>query len=407
MTDMLSVLVEAPSRFQKYIDSCTCGRADKAAISSIKMELEAKDSAIERLEEEIRRKDTEKDNLIHMQKDLQQQIEEIRRVLETHAGDSMKQISMDSDKAAQLMQNRSRGIAARKRVDAIRQQKGKGSPDSKAITRLQAAERGKRGRQHVDEKQRSAQLMQARMRGKSARRVVEQRAAKGELPAQRAGRLGAVGANPAAPLSAPPPPASAALPPPSGAAQQPVAIGRVVASSPPYGPTGGADLGDQGGSGSEGSTGRDYEYEDSLGEGGGLYGEDESVDSDYDYDDEEFRELGLELLAGKLKLAKVYTKAGEEEPPAAEDELEWEMRYFVLYGSRKMCHFDEMVDGLPVGDRGLIDLDTITSVEKVLGVPTFVMKGQGKVYLFKLDPHDEVMMRTWIAAISQELAGDS
>ena len=41
---------------------------------------------------------------------------------------------------------------------------------------------------------------------------------------------------------------------------------------------------------------------------------------------------------------------------------------------------------------------------QVLGVPTFVMKGHNKVYLFKLEPHDEVMMRTWIAAISQELA---
>ena len=46
----------------------------------------------------------------------------------------------------------------------------------------------------------------------------------------------------------------------------------------------------------------------------------------------------------------------------------------------------------------------IKAVEKVLGVPTFVMKGEMKVYLFKLEPHDEVMMRTWIGAISQELA---
>ena len=54
--------------------------------------------------------------------------------------------------------------------------------------------------------------------------------------------------------------------------------------------------------------------------------------------------------------------------------------------------------------RGLIDLNAVSAVEKVLGVNTFVMKGQGKVYLFKLEPHDEVMMRTWIGAISQEVA---
>ena len=32
------------------------------------------------------------------------------------------------------------------------------------------------------------------------------------------------------------------------------------------------------------------------------------------------------------------------------------------------------------------------------------MKGESKVYLFKLEPHDEVMLRTWIAATAQELA---
>ena len=70
--------------------------------------------------------------------------------------------------------------------------------------------------------------------------------------------------------------------------------------------------------------------------------------------------MGNELLAGKLKLAKVY---GQEEPPAAEDELEWEVRYFVLYDSGRVLHFDDMADGLPVGDRGLIDLAAIKAVE--------------------------------------------
>ena len=47
----------------------------------------------------------------------------------------------------------------------------------------------------------------------------------------------------------------------------------------------------------------------------------------------------------------------------------------------------------------------IKTVEKVLALPTFVMKGDNKVYLFRLPNPDEVMMRTWIAAISQELKG--
>ena len=68
-----------------------------------------------------------------------------------------------------------------------------------------------------------------------------------------------------------------------------------------------------------------------------------------------------------------------------------------------MCHFDSIEDGLPTGDRGMIELDKIKSVEKVLALPTFVMKGENKVYLFRLPNPDEVMMRTWIAAISQEL----
>merc|ERR1719230_1271687 len=129
-------------------------------------------------------------------------------------------------------------------------------------------------------------------------------------------------------------------------------------------------------------------------EGGSSYfDENESVDSDYDYEESAFESTGAELLAGKLKLAKVY---GQEEPPAAEEELEWEVRYFVLYDSGRIVHYDDMQDGLPVGDRGLIDLSAISAVEKVLGVPTFVVKGagkgvKGKVYLFKVEPHDEVI----------------
>jgi len=128
--------------------------------------------------------------------------------------------------------------------------------------------------------------------------------------------------------------------------------------------------------------------------------DDESIDSDYDYDEAAFAGLGRELLAGKLKLAKVY---GQEEPPAAEEELEWELRYFVLFDSHRICHFDELSDSVPIGDRGLIHLANIRSVEKVVGVSTFVMKGDNKVYMFKLEPHDESQMRTWIGAISQEI----
>ena len=75
----------------------------------------------------------------------------------------------------------------------------------------------------------------------------------------------------------------------------------------------------------------------------------------------------------------------------------------MLYDSGKICHFDALENGLPVGDRGIIYLNRIKSVEKVLALPTFVMKADGKVYLFRLPNPDEVMMRTWIAAISQEL----
>ena len=64
-----------------------------------------------------------------------------------------------------------------------------------------------------------------------------------------------------------------------------------------------------------------------------------------DADVGETRPLGVELLSGTLRLAKVY---GQEEPPAAEDELEWEVRYFVLYDSRRIVHHDDILDGLRV-----------------------------------------------------------
>jgi len=350
---LLGALIEAPSKLNKFIDACTCGRSDKAAVQAIKMELEAKDAAIERLEEEIRRKDTEKDNLIEMQRDLQGQIEEIRLMLETHATDTSaasEAVVMDQAKAAGLMQRRARGISGRRRVGQL---KAKRQNDQQAIVKMQSVHRGNAGRQHVAKKEaetRSVVLLQSRVRGKSSRRLVNDK----RMTRQ-----------------------SAHAPPANGGPLHPALAGGAA-------------------------SGAAYEGLDALSGGtSSLFDDNESVDSDYDYDDEEFSSPGLELLAGKLKLAKVY---GQEEPPAAEDDLEWELRYFVLYDSGRMCHFDDIVNGLPVGDRGMIELAQIKSVEKVLAANTFVMKGANKVYLLKLEPHDEVMMRTWIAAISQELA---
>ena len=268
------------------------------------------------------------------------------------------------------MQTHARGNASPKSVQETHEAKEELSSDDKHIAKLQAVTRGKQDRKAVEQRaaakelpgqqreaNKAAQFVQARVRGKSSRRLVAQRAAKGVLPGQQ--RAG--GGPPPMPMGGGP----SKFTPPGAAA----------------------------------ATGE--EEEGNYPEGSSFFDENESVDSDYDYDDSAFANLGLELLAGRLKLAKVY---GQEEPPAAEDELEWEVRYFVLYDAGRICHYDDMVDGLPTGDRGLINLATIHSVEKVLGVPTFVMKGENKVYLFKLVPHDEVMMRTWIAAISQELA---
>ena len=55
-----------------------------------------------------------------------------------------------------------------------------------------------------------------------------------------------------------------------------------------------------------------------------------------------------------------------------------QVRYFILYSSKKLCHYDGLEGGVPVGDRGLVLLDSIKSVEKVVGVDTFVMKGENK-----------------------------
>lgn len=355
--NVLATLAEAPGRFQRYLDGCTCGRADKAAVTAIKMELEAKDSAIERLEEEIRRKDTEKDNLIHMQKDLQAQIEEIRRVLESHAGEIKS--PGEYDKMTHVVEHGA--------IDQRPAQQFAAQPERSEFETPSVAG-------NLELAARSAMFMQARVRGNSTRKLMEQKRRDGsimELPGAK--RMVAEGSFPrrtpvaigrALPSTSPEMPTPLESPPPSGA---PAGVSAATSAPPP-------------------------------GEGG--YDE-ESVDSDYDHGDEHFSDLGLELLSGRLTIAKVY---GQEEPPANEDELEWESRYCVLYDSKKLCHYDDLEDGLPVGDRGLVDLDKIKAVEKVLGVDTFVMKSHDKVYLLKLAPHDEAMMRTWITAINVELA---
>ena len=373
-------IAQAPTRINKFLDACTCGRADKAALGALKKELEKKDGDIERLEEEIRRKDTEKDNLIHMQKDLQSQIEEIRVLLESHAADaqaggSTGGVEMDDEKAAALMQRRARGLTGRKKAAAKKREK-------EALVKVQARTRGALDRKKVGQKSAEGVLpgqqrlevekqenvavkLQARQRGLHDRKMVEQQKAEGVLPGQQRMQGGAADADADA-----------------------------DADGGPYAPAPALDGGDYG-EGDEGGLG--------FSEGASSYfDEDEqSVDSDYDYEESAFEGAGAELLAGKLKLAKVY---GQEEPPAAEDELEWEVRYFVLYDGGRIVHHDDLQEGVPVGDRGLIELGAISAVEKVLGVNTFVMKGQNKVYLFKLETEDEVMMRTWINAISQELA---
>ena len=57
------------------------------------------------------------------------------------------------------------------------------------------------------------------------------------------------------------------------------------------------------------------------------------------------------------------------QPPVAETELEWEVRYFVLFDTYRLCHFDDLQDGVPIGDRGLVYLANVRSVEKVRGLP--------------------------------------
>ena len=281
----MTMLSELPlvSQVTKYLDGCSCARASKEEVAAIKAELDQKDTAIERLETEIRQKDLEKDNLMTMQKVLQEQISQIRADLEAQAEEQSSMVSEVTPynaRPAPAAKPPAKAVAKRAPEPEPEPELG-GTPEERAaaITRMQARQRGKLERRQTEERvgqgqmagqkrkkaaeqDLAAQRMQARVRGGADRKAVEARKAAGDLPGQ---------------------------------------------------PRLSTEVGDEGGDAG------DYE------------GEEESVDSDYDYDDSAFVDLGAELLSGQLKLAKVY---GQEEPPAAEGELEWELRYFLLYAVR-------------------------------------------------------------------------
>ena len=180
---MVSVLADLPlvSQVTKYLDGCSCARASKEEVAAIKAELESKDAAIERLESEIRQKDLEKDNLMTMQKVLQEQISQIRADLEAQ--------SEDATPAA--MKPAARKPAAGKVSAPL-------SDQEKAAQRMQARQRGKLDRRAVEEKaakgelvgqkrqkSRAAERIGARARGKFDRRKVEERKAAGDLPGMK------------------------------------------------------------------------------------------------------------------------------------------------------------------------------------------------------------------------------
>lgn len=366
---MVSALADIPfvGQVSRYLDGCSCARATKEEVAAIKTELEQKDAAIERLEQEIRRKDMEKDNLMTMQKVLQEQISQIRADLEAQAELDDAAYSRPPPKssggAGSSSQPANAGYTDQQREGAATrvQAKARGQIDRREVDRKLASgeplrtEEGaatvQRKKQRNETREQAATRVQARARGQQERRILESKLANGEelRTAEDAATV-----------------------------QARLAKKRAAAAS-----AAGGDMG---------ADAALAAYDDAD--------EEESVDSDYDYDDSAFVGLGTELLSGKMRLAKVY---GQEEPPAAEHELEWESRFFVLYDGRRMCHYDGIANGQPEGDRGMVLMENMKAVEKVLGVDTFVIKGDNKVYLLKLEPHDEAMMRTWIAAISQQL----
>lgn len=194
-----------------------------------------------------------------------------------------------------MMQSRARGIADRKRVSVIKQ---KHHRDSKAVVALQARARGQQDRRNLVARKNAAMLpgqerlavrVQARARGKSARRLVDERQSAGLLPGQM--RMAASAMHPALPVAAAVPEAGA--PPPAPLMGAALSATEAAYAEPAYAAEAVESAAD---------SSFWTENED----------ENESVDSDYDYEDSAFEELGNELLAGKLTSAKVY---GQEEPP--------------------------------------------------------------------------------------------
>ena len=148
------MLSELPlvSQVTKYLDGCSCARASKEEVAAIKAELDQKDSAIERLEMEIRQKDLEKDNLMTMQKVLQEQISQIRADLEAQSEEQQSMVS-------EVTPYNARPAAAAK-PPATAAAKGAPEPElggtprsrSAAVTRMQARQRGKLERRQTQEK---------------------------------------------------------------------------------------------------------------------------------------------------------------------------------------------------------------------------------------------------------------
>ena len=193
-------------RVNQYIDACICARGSKE-MQAIKAELDAKDKAIEKLEDEIRRKDSEKDNLMAMQRDLQQQIQQIRSALEAQASESEERL-----KAATMMQARARGLQTRKSL--------RGDMGRDALTGEPMGGQGFEGGQGFDvggsppasfrsggkpHHHDSAAKMQARFRGKKDREAVD--AKRSEMGVASGAPLDLPPSNPMAP---PPQPLSMA-----------------------------------------------------------------------------------------------------------------------------------------------------------------------------------------------------
>ena len=191
----MTVLSDLPivSQVTKYLDGCSCARASKEEVAAIKAELDQKDSAIERLETEIRQKDLEKDNLMTMQKVLQEQISQIRADLE--ASEDMSMRSEVTPYNARAATAKAAGKQVPGELQEVRERQ-------LAITRMQARQRGKLDRRQTagrveqgqmagqkrskkkSERDEAAARMQARMRGSADRKSIESRKAAGALPGQ-------------------------------------------------------------------------------------------------------------------------------------------------------------------------------------------------------------------------------